>query len=144
MTAQHAAFLQNSGLIVSLFIVAGVLDNSSAIGQDRSSGFVAPPVASLARWETQMLHYGELHRKSMERAIEDPKVDPTIGANFYHQEGRAQDRERADLILAGAIDGPPDGKQAAWLDGPKQFNQVYTWSFDFMRWRLGKPLSVKE
>lgn len=48
-----------------------------------ASVFVPPPVASQARWERQMLHYGELHLKQMEKAIADPKADATIGAYFY-------------------------------------------------------------
>ncbi|MFM1918853.1 MAG: hypothetical protein RLZZ303_487 [Candidatus Hydrogenedentota bacterium] len=71
-----------------------------------------------------------------------PDLNMFIGPVFawlYHQEGRTVDRERADQCLAGAVDGKPDGNQAAWLDGGKQFNQVYTWSFDFMKWRLSKP-----
>jgi hypothetical protein len=59
-------------------------------------------------------------------------------------EGKTVDRERADEALAGAVDGPPDGTSAAWLDGPKQFNQVFTGSFEFMKWRLNKPLNTKE
>lgn len=76
-----------------------------------------------------------------------PDLNMFIGPAFawlYHQEGKAQDRERADQCLAGAIDGKPDGILAAWLDGPKQFNQVYTWSFDFMKWRLTKPQVTNE
>ena len=73
-----------------------------------------------------------------------PDLNMFIGPAFawqYHREGKAEDRERADLCLAGAVDGKPDGIQAAWLDGPKQFNQVYTWSFDFMKWRLGGSMA---
>jgi hypothetical protein len=66
------------------------------------SVFVPPPVASQARWERQMLHYGELHLKQMEKAIADPKADATIGANFY-------DRVR---LLYGMADYTRDDKWA--------------------------------
>jgi hypothetical protein len=69
-------------------------------------------------------------------------IGPAV-AWLYHQEGRATDRDRADVILAGTVEGKPDGVSAAYLQGGKQYNQAFTWSFDFLRWRLGKPLATK-
>ncbi len=74
-----------------------------------------------------------------------PDLNMFVGPAFawlYHQQGRAVDRERADVILAGTVDGKPDGVAAAWLPGGKQFNQAFTWSFDFMKWRLSKPVVI--
>jgi hypothetical protein len=37
-------------------------------------------------------------------------------------------RERGDQVFAGGVEN-------AYLDGPKQYNQSYRWSFDYVRWR---------
>ncbi len=37
-------------------------------------------------------------------------------------------RDRGDAIFAGGV-------EQAWLDGGKQFNQNYRWSFDCVTWR---------
>jgi hypothetical protein len=47
---------------------------------------------------------------------------------LWRQTGDDKYRERADQIFAGGVKG-------AWLEGPKQFNQSYMWSFDYVRWR---------
>lgn len=44
---------------------------------------------------------------------------------LYEKTGQAVYRERADLIFEGAVLG-------AWLNGSKQFNQTYRWSFDYV------------
>jgi hypothetical protein len=46
----------------------------------------------------------------------------------YRQTGDVTYRDRGDQIFAGGVKG-------AWLDGSKQFNQNYAWSFDYVRWR---------
>lgn len=67
---------------------------------------VAPPVPSKARWEEQMLKFGEVHLKQLELALADPKADPIIGANFY-------DRVR---LLYDLADHTHDEKWAAAAD----------------------------
>jgi hypothetical protein len=47
---------------------------------------------------------------------------------MYHQTGDDTYRDRGDQVFAGGVKG-------AWLDGPKQFNQNYMWSFDYVKWR---------
>jgi hypothetical protein len=47
---------------------------------------------------------------------------------MYHQTGDVAYRDRGDQVFAGGVTG-------AWLDGPKQFNQNYMWSFDYVKWR---------
>jgi hypothetical protein len=47
---------------------------------------------------------------------------------LYRQTGDITYRDRGDQVFAGGVKG-------AWLDGPKQFNQNYAWSFDYVKWR---------
>jgi hypothetical protein len=47
---------------------------------------------------------------------------------MYHRTGDATYRDRGDQVFAGGVTG-------AWLDGMKQFNQNYMWSFDYVKWR---------
>jgi Big-like domain-containing protein len=51
-----------------------------------------------------------------------------IYAFLYHQTGLTQYRDQGDALFAGGV-------RRAWLDGNKQFNQNYWWSFDYVRWR---------
>lgn len=46
----------------------------------------------------------------------------------YHRTGDKRWADRADEIFKGGIEG-------AYLANPKQFNQNYRWSFDYVRWR---------
>jgi hypothetical protein len=46
----------------------------------------------------------------------------------YQQTGDSKYRDRGDQVFAGGVKG-------AYLEGTKQFNQSYMWSFDFVRWR---------
>jgi hypothetical protein len=47
---------------------------------------------------------------------------------MYHRTGDTTYRDRGDQVFAGGVTG-------AYLDGPKQFNQNYMWSFDYVKWR---------
>jgi hypothetical protein len=47
---------------------------------------------------------------------------------MYYQSGDTRYRDRGDQAFAGGVKG-------AWLNGSKQFNQNYMWSFDYVRWR---------
>jgi hypothetical protein len=47
---------------------------------------------------------------------------------MYHQTRDVAYRDRGDQVFAGGVTG-------AWLDGGKQFNQNYMWSFDYVKWR---------
>jgi hypothetical protein len=49
----------------------------------------------------------------------------------YQQTRDASYRTKGDAIFAGGV-------KLAWLDGGKQFNQNYTWSFDFVKSRKGQ------
>ena len=51
-------------------------------------------------------------------------------AFLYANTGETKYRDRGDAIFAGGVD-------LAWLDGAKQFNQNYWWSFDYVKWRTG-------
>jgi len=52
-----------------------------------------------------------------------------VYAWLYRQTGEEIYRDRGDQVFAGGVRG-------AWLDGYKQFNQNYRWSFDYLRWRM--------
>jgi hypothetical protein len=47
---------------------------------------------------------------------------------LYSRTGDTTYRDRGDQIFAGGV-------KRAWLDGSKQFNQNYMWSFDYVKWR---------
>jgi hypothetical protein len=47
---------------------------------------------------------------------------------MYLQTGETQYRDRGDQIFAGGV-------KHSWLDGIKQFNQNYMWSFAYVSWR---------
>src|SRR4030095_12873461 len=47
---------------------------------------------------------------------------------MYQQTRDVTYRDRGDQVFAGGVTG-------AWLDGGKQFNQNYMWSFDYVKWR---------
>ncbi len=55
-----------------------------------------------------------------------------IYAYLFFQTGEVTFRDRADQIFAGGV-------SQAYLVNPKQFNQNYRWSFDYLKWREGKP-----
>ncbi len=57
---------------------------------------------------------------------------------LWYQTGDATYRDRADQIFVGGVNG-------AWLAGAKQFNQNYSASFDYVRWRSIAPrmLAIK-
>jgi hypothetical protein len=55
-----------------------------------------------------------------------------IYAWLWHQTGDATYRDRADKIFVGGVKG-------AWLVGAKQFNENYSTSFDYVRWRSTAP-----
>jgi hypothetical protein len=47
---------------------------------------------------------------------------------MYKQTGDVTYRDRGDQVFAGGV-------SQAYLDGAKQFNQNYIWSFDYVAWR---------
>jgi len=47
---------------------------------------------------------------------------------LYQKTGDLKWRDRGDLVFAGGV-------EQAYLVNPKQFNQNYRWSFDYVRWR---------
>src|SRR5262249_55260640 len=49
-------------------------------------------------------------------------------AFLYRQTGDTRYRDQGDAIFSGGVD-------LAWLDGAKQFNQNYWWSFEYLTWR---------
>lgn len=51
-----------------------------------------------------------------------------VYAWLYLRTGETKFRDRGDRVFAGGVKG-------AWLNGDKQFNQSYHWSFDYVRWR---------
>lgn len=51
-----------------------------------------------------------------------------VYAWLWHKTGEVRFRDRADQIFAGGV-------EAAYVQNPKQFNQNYRWSFDYIRWR---------
>jgi hypothetical protein len=54
-------------------------------------------------------------------------------AFLYRHTGETKYRDQADALFAGGV-------ARAWLDGAKQFNQSYWWSFDYVKWRSSPPM----
>ena len=50
---------------------------------------------------------------------------------LYHQTGDIKYRDQGDSVFAG-------GAKRAWLGTGKHFNQNYSWSFDYVKWRRGR------
>ncbi|GIW87710.1 MAG: hypothetical protein KatS3mg108_2034 [Isosphaeraceae bacterium] len=62
-----------------------------------------------------------------------PDLNMLIAPAFgwvYRQTRQTLYRDRGDQVFAGGVRG-------AWLDGAKQFNQNYRWSFAYVAWRNG-------
>lgn len=55
-----------------------------------------------------------------------------VYAWLWNQTGEPRFRERADQIFVGGV-------KNAYITNPKQFNQNYRWSFDFVKWRSQAP-----
>ncbi len=55
-----------------------------------------------------------------------------VYAWLYLQTGDITYRDRGDAIFAGGV-------RKAYLEGSKQFNQNYRWSFDYLKWRNAVP-----
>ena len=53
---------------------------------------------------------------------------------MYKQTGDATYRDRGDQLFKVGV-------REAYLDGAKQFNQSYRWSFDYLKWRQAAPLT---
>ncbi len=51
---------------------------------------------------------------------------------LYARTGDTVWRDRGDAAFAGCA-------RRGWIDGMKQFNQVYRWGFDYVRWRRAGP-----
>ncbi|HYE08200.1 MAG TPA: PA14 domain-containing protein [Planctomycetota bacterium] len=51
---------------------------------------------------------------------------------LYVRTGDTVWRDRGDAAFAGCA-------KFAWIDGMKQFNQVYRWGFDYVKWRQAGP-----
>ncbi|HYE08000.1 MAG TPA: PA14 domain-containing protein [Planctomycetota bacterium] len=51
---------------------------------------------------------------------------------LYVRTGETVWRDRGDAAFAGCA-------KYGWIDGMKQFNQVYRWSFDYVKWRQAGP-----
>ncbi|SIO61506.1 PKD repeat-containing protein [Singulisphaera sp. GP187] len=59
-------------------------------------------------------------------------IAPAFGW-VYHQTGDTTFRDRGDQIFAGGVD-------QAYLQGAKQFDQNYRWSFSYVQWRTQPTL----
>jgi hypothetical protein len=69
-----------------------------------------------------------------ERQVPAPDLNNIIVTGFgwtYQQTGQSGYRANAEAILAGGV-------SQAWLDGSKQFNENYTASFHYLRYREQK------
>ncbi len=81
-----------------------------------------------------------------DRQLDSGGTEPTADLNLliapmygwlYRFTGEPRFLERGDAIFAGGV-------RKAWIEGPKQFNQNYRWSFDYVRWREDGVLKARE
>lgn len=79
--------------------------------------------------------------KYTDRVTESGGTDPSPDLNMliaplygwlYKQTGEEKWRKRGDEIFSGGVRG-------SYLENPKQFNQSYRWSFDYVRWVSETP-----
>lgn len=67
-----------------------------------------------------------------------PDLNQLIAVTYaflYHQTGETQYRDQGDALFAGGV-------KHAFLDGAKQFDQSYRWSFDYVTWRSMTPVKA--
>lgn len=139
--------LSESSLYVHPFQVAvtseALIRYNSAIGDAR----ILPAISRAANWlwenawdpERKAFVYVYCRDASISPECSKgpaPDLNLLIAPLFgwlYHETGAAIWRERGDQIFAQGVSG-------AWLDGGKQFNQNYRWSFDYIRWRTAPRL----
>lgn len=103
---------------------------------------ILPAVERGARWiwnECWLPEYAAF--KYTDRVVASGGTEPAPDLNLliapiyawlWNQTGDPIYRDMADQIFAGGVRG-------AWLVGAKQFNQNYTSSFDYVRWRSATP-----
>ena len=107
--------------------------------QETQDARCLPALLELGEWmwvegyhePTHAMRY-QLNPVSTEGYVEEGAVDlnliiaPVYGW-LWAQTGETKHRDRFDALLYGS--------RTAWLEGGKQFDQNYWWSFDGMRWR---------
>lgn len=93
-------------------------------------------LAADALWDRTWVASAQAFRYT-DRLLSAGDMDPAPDLNLliapayawlYLKTGEPRFRNRGDQIFAGGVKG-------AYLGNPKQFNQNYRWSFDFIRWR---------
>ena len=76
-----------------------------------------------------------------DRVVSSGGIEPAPDLNLliapafawlFKQTGETRFKDRGDRIFAGGV-------KFAFLGGPKQFNQSYRWSIDYVRWRSAAP-----
>ena len=80
--------------------------------------------------------YSDVQNRGDEPTTPAPDLNQIIAPAFawmYFQTGKIRFRDRGDKIFQGGVD-------LGYSAGAKQFNQLYRWSFDYVRWRSLKPL----
>lgn len=107
---------------------------------------ILPAVEVGARWvwrECWLPERGAF--KYTDRVVESGGTEPAPDLNLliapvygwlWNRTGDPAYREMGDQIFSGGVRG-------AWLVGGKQFNQNYSSSFDYVRWRSAPPLSSR-
>ena len=65
--------LLSGNLLRSLSAMALLLGVGWSAAETSENGFVPPPIPSLARWEEQIVQFGEQHLAATDKAIADPK-----------------------------------------------------------------------
>ena len=94
-------------------------------------------IAEAARlmWDVAWLQESEAFYYESNARRAAPDLNLLIAPAYawvWHKTGEQKYLVMADKMFAGGV-------KRAWLDGGKQFSQNYRWSFDYIKWRSGKP-----
>jgi hypothetical protein len=94
-----------------------------------------PALRGVAEWlwtqawdPTSRSMWYDLNQSTREAAPDLNLLIAPLYAWLWQQTGNVTYRDRGDALFVGGVEG-------AWLDGEKQFNQNYWWSFDYVTWR---------
>jgi hypothetical protein len=133
----HLAWRDPSGKVTTQFSPFMVALTAHALIRDWEQTRDARLVPALTRtgdWLWANAWIGSEHGMWYE-AAHPGKAAPDLNlliaplyAFLYRQTGDPKHLERGDALFASGVD-------SAWLDGAKQFNQTYWWSFDYVKWR---------
>ena len=140
-------FVSHTATWIKPFMVALEAESLIRWADLSGDGRVLPVVVQAAdqMWDQLWVGSASAFRYISAEVPGDDSTDPAPDLNLliapmyawlYRQTGEARFQQRGDAVFLGGV-------QQAYINNPKQFNQNYRWSFDFVRWRQGIAPSVR-